>query len=235
MSPVSARVLAALVAAGATPEQLIAAVAAEENAAAERKDKRREKWRLDKRRLRSKPCPPMSTETTVDGGGPPSFSPTPPLSPPVVVGGGGGGARAHEATDQARALADDILIILAVGGDHQGNWDVEAMTRWLLAGFAGGWHADVVRIAARRVAAQRRGQGPPGSYRYLEKPIVREHELAARPVPTVNQEQTHALQRELTLVRPVAGFAARKDDFRNAHAELDDYVRRQRGGGNGGQ
>jgi hypothetical protein len=53
---------------------------------------------------------------------------------------------------------------------------------WLEQGLRGGWKADLVRIAARKVAAKRKGS-PPGSFRYLGPVIADAHALAAAPPP----------------------------------------------------
>ena len=56
------------------------------------------------------------------------------------------------------------------------------MQAWLEAGVRSGWKPDLVRLAARKVAARKKG-GPPHNFRYLGPAIVQEHELAAAPPP----------------------------------------------------
>jgi hypothetical protein len=131
-------------------------------------------------------------------------SPTlPSLTTPPPNDGGGGGARASEhdgsISRQAHELANDVLAI--VGIDRRfvpPGWCGLAM--WLSAGLASKWQPELVKVAAQRVAAARQRGGPPNSYRYLEQPIVREHEQAARPIkpaPTVQ-----ALNRSTTSYAP---------------------------------
>jgi hypothetical protein len=116
---------------------------------------------------------------------------------------------------EAAALAQDVFVLVGIDLEFVPPlWCGLAM--FLQAGLAGGWKPDVVRLAVRKVMAQRRQDGAPTSFRYFEKPITREHELAARPVPPVpsSDGDFHApTQRELTLVRSVpargsAGFTA---------------------------
>ena len=59
------------------------------------------------------------------------------------------------------------------------------MQAWLEAGVRSGWKPDLVRLAARKVAAKKKG-GPPHNFRYLGPAIVQEHELAAAPPPRLH-------------------------------------------------
>jgi hypothetical protein len=96
-------------------------------------------------------------------------------------------------------LAHELRMIFGIQEDDVPGWRHDAMAVWLAAGRAAGWQPQIVRIAARRVASQRRGRGLPNSFRYLDKPIASEHDLAARPVPQPRERPPQ--QSELVLVR----------------------------------
>jgi hypothetical protein len=149
------------------------APAESEQAIATKKDTQRRRSRAASSMSRGQPVTPS-----------PTLSPSTPPSittPPV---GGDGGVRARDGviSTQAIELADEVMAILGVDRESvPPAWCGAAM--WLSAGIATGWRPELVRLAAQRVAAARRREGPPGSYRYLEKPILHEHQEAARPVP----------------------------------------------------
>lgn len=81
----------------------------------------------------------------------------------------------------ARELADELYTIFGFAPDFvPPAW--MGLTHWLEAGLRGGWKSDLVRLAARKVAARRKGT-PPTNFRYLGPAIVDEHALAAAPPP----------------------------------------------------
>jgi hypothetical protein len=86
------------------------------------------------------------------------------------------------------------------------------MQAWLEAGLRSGWKPDIVRLAARKVAAKKKG-GPPHNFRYLGPAIVQEHELAAAPPPASNAA-IHRL--------------AEKDNARTVHDVARDLARQFR-------
>jgi hypothetical protein len=162
--------------------------------------------------------------------------------------GDGGDARAREAIDIANEIARicglDIRFLPPVWV-RKGHG--ERVKTWL----ASGWQREIIIATVRATLAKKR-DGPPDGITYFEKPIARAHAELAAPVPAASDPPDP--QRRLTVITNVenrdgqahrdggiiAGrrspdFLAKRDDFRAAHAELDDYVRRQRGGGNGGQ
>lgn len=112
--------------------------------------------------------------------------------------GGDSSARAREAliSEEAYRLANDVMQILGIDPDFvPPGWC--GAPHWFHFGLASGWRPDLVRIAAARVRARRHYE-PPFSFRYLCKPIQREHELAAiaplplPPVPLAQPEPPHA-------------------------------------------
>ena len=121
---------------------------------------------------------------------------------------GGGGGRAPEAIDDlstlAIELADEVSLILGIGTgpDTPYGWCGAAM--WFQAGLTSGWNPEVVRIAARKIASGKR-DGPPSTFRYLEKPITREHELAMTAPSAVQRI------RETSNVRPRGARAAAQE------------------------
>ncbi len=111
-----------------------------------------------------------------------------------------GVARARESfkiTQQAYQLADEVMQTLGIDLNFiPPAWMGCAM--WMQTGLNGGWRPDLVRIAAARIRARKRHELP-YNFRYLEKPIQREHQLAAEPhlpIPPVvvsqNQDVTNA-------------------------------------------
>jgi hypothetical protein len=98
------------------------------------------------------------------------------------------------------------------------------MQAWLEAGVRSGWKPDLVRLAARKVAARKKG-GPPHNFRYLGPAIAQEHELAAAPPPpaaTVHRfaEQGHETRSGQRSVHDVARELARQ--FRRDEPEPDE-------------
>jgi hypothetical protein len=93
-------------------------------------------------------------------------------SPPPPSGG---------VSARARELTDELYTIFGFGlEDVPPRW--VGLEEWADAGLRGGWKVDLVRIAARKALARRKGT-PPADFRYLGPFIVDEHELAAAPPP----------------------------------------------------
>jgi hypothetical protein len=95
---------------------------------------------------------------------------------------GGGDARETPlVSPEAISLADEVMTVLGIDLEFiPPGWCGAAMR--LHAGLASGWHRDIVLMAVRKVAARPRA-GPIDNFAYLEKPIAREHALAAQPIP----------------------------------------------------
>lgn len=149
-------------------------------------------------------------------------SPTPPIeitsSLRSEVGGGTCvDARAREypsdktIREESRVLADEVMQILGIDTEFiPPGWCGAPL--WFEQGLRSGWKPEIVRIAAQRVAKTKK-DGPPDGYRYLGKPIAREHKLAEAPIPSVSPVggiNARQDQRELPLLRSVGrrGFAS---------------------------
>lgn len=147
-------------------------------------------------------------------------------------GGDGGDVRATEplVSNAAFDLADEAMTILGIDLSFvPPAWCGFAM--WLQGGLTSGWQPELVRLAARKVAAARRREGPPHSFRYLGKPIVREHELAALPVPAPRQIAFPFASNvvEIPHGRPdPSDWRARNDAAHAALAEFSEGVARRK-------
>lgn len=142
-----------------------------------------------------------------------------------VVGDGKTRAREAMISPEAFALADDVMRILGIDVEFvPPGWCGAPM--WLQAGLNSGWRPEIVRVAVAKVRARPRFQ-PPYSFRYLAKPITREHEIWAEPALPVspvivsNQDHSHAKAAAST------DWRASRDAFRAAHAKLGAFVDQQ--------
>lgn len=201
-------VIDAMVRDGATPEMIAGACRAayalgQQQDAAIRAERLEAKRKADRERLAAKraadkaPMSQMSRDVACDSDmsrATPSSSSSPPTPTLITTPSIGGGVRDPESpellvTKLAFDLADQVMTILGIDLEFvPPGWCGTAM--WLQMGLTSGWKPEIIRIAASRVAASKR-DGPPSTYRYLEKPIGREHALAAAPLPTV-QRGSHA-------------------------------------------
>lgn len=94
-------------------------------------------------------------------------------------GGGDGSARDSLISPRAFELANEVMMLLDIDPKIvPPGWCGAPM--WLQAGLNSGWRPEVVVIAVAKV---RRGKNfqQPFSFRYLAKPIEREHQLWAEP------------------------------------------------------
>jgi hypothetical protein len=150
------------------------------------------------------------------------------LSPNHDGGGGGGVARARESYigEEAFALADEVMRTIGIDPNFPSpGWCGLAM--WLQAGLNSGWRPELVRIAVARVRA-RKGFEIPFTFKYLARPIQREHEAAAEPplpVPPVgikpqhHEEPGHAQKSAAT-----ATWQESRDRFRAARGKLRAFI-----------
>jgi hypothetical protein len=134
-------------------------------------------------------------------------------------------ARAHELCEQVYDIFGFDREFIPPG------W--MGLEHFIEAGIRGGWKPDLIRVAARKIAAKKR-DGPPRGYRYLEPAIVQEHVLAAAPPPQP-RDNGHAStigERQLNLVQtipggraaPATGWQQSRDAWRAAHAELKERL-----------
>jgi hypothetical protein len=154
-------------------------------------------------------------------------------------------ARAREScaiSKEAFDLADEIMLLLGIDLKFvPPGWCGAAL--WFHTGLTAGWRPELVRIAAAKIRARKRYEIP-FSFRYLAKPIQREHEFAAEPhlpmppvVVSKGQETAHAAK---TTEHPAHGWQQSRDRFRNAVAKLGDALDQHDAGsaavgGNGAQ
>jgi len=93
-----------------------------------------------------------------------------------------GVARARESysiSPEAFALADELMVLLGIDLKFvPPPW--MGFANWVQTGLASGWQPPLVRIAVARIRARKKYEVP-FSFRYLAKPIQREHQLAAEP------------------------------------------------------
>ena len=221
-----------LAASGASTDTIIAAAEIEEAALAKKREyerNRKRKWRA--RKASGSGASPghdgTSRDMTGHDGTPPpsSFPPTPPLTTPTPLDDTYvRDARARDPDlsirEKAAVLASEVMTILGIDEEFiPPGWCGAPM--WFEAGLRSGWKPEIVRIAAQRVAKTKR-DGPPTTFRYLGKPIAKEHALAAAPIPTADlhrhpksgeahvspdQRSVQDVARELA-----AEFGQRKDD-----------------------
>lgn len=121
---------------------------------------------------------------------------------------------------QAFDLASEIMLIFDIEISFiPPGWCGAPM--WLQAGLNSGWRPELVRIAAAKIRARRNFQVP-YSFKYLARPIQREHELAAEPhlpIPPVLASQNMEIVNAAKT--PVAeDWKQSRDGFRRARARL---------------
>lgn len=140
---------------------------------------------------------------------------------------GGGVARARESScvisEQAFQLADEIMLTFGIDREFiPPGWYGAPM--WFHTGLAGGWKPELVRIAAAKLRAKKNFQ-PPYSFKYLGRPIQREHELAAEPhlpiPPVVVSKETKP-----HVAKGTSGYSWQqsRDRFRDALANFGDRL-----------
>ncbi len=147
-------------------------------------------------------------------------------------GGGGEGASGSMISDEAFAIAGEVMAALSIDRTFVPPGWCGAPMR-IQAGLNEGWQREIILIAAQKVAANKR-DGAPDSFSYLEKPIAREHALASKPLPKVvinNRPETIHAQTDQH--HPGGAYGASKDRFREAHAALKDFIAQQDGGDSG--
>jgi hypothetical protein len=172
---------------------------------------------LPPRAVTSDPPPTVTLVTAVT-----SDTPFPQTPYPQKERGVGGGAReADLISDQARALAAQVMDIIGINRTAiPPGW--QTAPRFMQQGLDGGWRAETVLLAAQTVKAQiaQRGGELPYSVGYLSRPINREHTNPQRPLPMVgvvagNTEGTRGSASSFG-----GSYGAAKDRARAAHAKL---------------
>lgn len=136
-------------------------------------------------------------------------------------GDGAGSAReAPLICEEAHKLTIDVMGILGIDTQFvPPGWC--GAPHWFDAGLRSGWQPHMVRIAAAKVRGRRNYQ-PPFTFRYLDQPIRREHQLAANPpLPlspvVIQQESNHA---QASGQQPAADWRVRRDQQHAAFADL---------------